>query len=188
MITFDRAYFEALYQRDIDPWQFRLSEYERLKYAKTIAALPDVPFDRCLELGCSIGELTRRLLSRCRHIVAIDTSIRALEEARRSCPDARVDFRQAHLPDGELGLNYDLVVASEILYYLDAAALRCLALRLAKIVTPGACIVSVHWTGQTNYPLAAGEATRLCFDEAGITSLRTDIGSAFRLDMGRFPV
>jgi trans-aconitate methyltransferase len=186
MTTFDRAYFETLYRRNIDPWQFRASDYERRKYAKTIAALPDVRFEQCLELGCSIGELTHRLLSRCRRIVAIETSLRALEEARRSCPDARADFRQAHLPAGDLGSDYDLVVASEILYYLDAAALRRLAHRLAQIVMPGACIVSVHWTGPTNYPLTADAATRLCFDEAQIESLRTDIHPEFRLDVGRF--
>jgi trans-aconitate methyltransferase len=186
MIGFDRSYFEALYQEDIDPWKFRVSEYEHLKFAKTIAALPGLRFEKCLELGCSIGELTRRLLSRCNRIVAIDTSVLALEEARSACPTPRVEFRQTHLPDGDLGSGYDLVIASEILYYLDAVALRRLACRLRKIVPRGAYIVSVHWTEPTNYPLTADIATQLCFEEAKIECQRTDIFPKFRLDVGRF--
>jgi 2-polyprenyl-3-methyl-5-hydroxy-6-metoxy-1,4-benzoquinol methylase len=188
MITFDRAYFEALYQTDIDPWKFRASEYERAKYDMTIAVLPDVPFEKCLELGCSIGALTCRLASCCKSIVAIDTSALALEEARNSCPDPRVDFRQMHLPDGDLGSGYDLVVASEILYFLDTPALCRLAHQLRTAVVVGAHFVSVHWTGPTNYPLTADAATRLCFDEAKITSLRTDVEPNFRLDVGRFSI
>ena len=33
------AYFEAIYERDPDPWRFQTSAYERAKYDATLAAL-----------------------------------------------------------------------------------------------------------------------------------------------------
>ena len=34
------TYFTALYAADADPWRFATSDYEREKYAATLAALP----------------------------------------------------------------------------------------------------------------------------------------------------
>ena len=35
------SYFDAIYERDADPWRFRTSAYERAKYDATLAALPE---------------------------------------------------------------------------------------------------------------------------------------------------
>jgi hypothetical protein len=53
------AYFDALYARDPDPWRFATSDYERAKYRATLAALPGPLLGAALEVGCSIGVLTR---------------------------------------------------------------------------------------------------------------------------------
>jgi predicted TPR repeat methyltransferase len=186
MPRYDRAYWDALYAQDIDPWHFRTSAYERDKYATTIAALGGRTFRCGLELGCSIGVLTRQLAAHCDRLVAVDTSERALEEARRHCPYAHVEFRQAHLPNGHLDGRYDLIVASEILYYLHPPALIALARRLKKMAEPDAWLLSVHWTGSTDYPLSAQDATTLCFDASGVEHVRTFHAPGFRLDLGRF--
>ena len=47
----------------------------------------------------------------------------------------------ADLPDGP----FDLVVASEILYYLDADELQATLDRLCELLAPGARLVAVHW-------------------------------------------
>ncbi|MBE1161559.1 class I SAM-dependent DNA methyltransferase [Dyella acidiphila] len=186
MPTFDRAYFEALYAAESDPWAFRSSGYEHHKYSATIAALEGGRFQRCLELGCSIGVLTRRLLEHCDYVVAIDTSEQALAEARQYCVSDCVTFRQLHLPDGDLGRGYDLVVASEVLYYLERPALIRLSHHLRRVVQRQALLLAVHWTGTTNYPLTADEATRIAFEETGAEWLHGKTEPCFRLDVGRF--
>ena len=46
-------YFAAIYARDPDPWRFAESDYERAKYAATLAALALAfrPFELFLEAG-----------------------------------------------------------------------------------------------------------------------------------------
>jgi hypothetical protein len=38
--TLQPGYFDRLYGQDPDPWRFATSDYERAKYAATVAALP----------------------------------------------------------------------------------------------------------------------------------------------------
>ena len=51
-------YFDRMYAESDDPWRFETSEYERRKYAATLAALPRARYENALEIGCSIGVLT----------------------------------------------------------------------------------------------------------------------------------
>lgn len=161
MSRFDRTYFESLYERNPDPWKFRDSAYEQGKYAVTIASLARPHYAKALELGCSIGVLTQRLAGICDEVVAVDTSTRALAAARASCSGMNVDFRQAHLPDGDWGTGFDLVVLSEILYYLDVRALERLARRVEDAMLAGAECIAVHWIGETDYPLSGDRASEL---------------------------
>ena len=158
MNPFDRTHFEDLYERDPDPWKFRSSAYEESKYANTIAKLARPHYAKALELGCSIGVLTQRLAGVCDEVVAVDTSRRALAVARASCRCANVSFRQAHLPDGEWGSGFDLIVLSEILYYLEVTALDLLARRIESSISDHAECIAVHWIGNTDYPLSGDRA------------------------------
>ena len=63
-MTLPAAYFDSLYAAEADPWAFATSDYEREKYAATLAALPRPHYARALEIGCSIGVLTRMLAGR----------------------------------------------------------------------------------------------------------------------------
>ena len=63
-------YFERLYAESADPWDFEASPYETAKYAATLAALPRPRYANALELGCSIGVLTRQLAPRCERLLA----------------------------------------------------------------------------------------------------------------------
>lgn len=187
MSTFDQTHFDNLYAADIDPWRFRNSTYEAEKYRATLQALPSESFCRCLELGCSIGVLTRLLAERCESIVAVDTSEKALAEARKVCHAMPVNFVQAHLPDGDFGDGFDLVIASEVLYYLEPAALRQLARKLVDVVKPGACCVAVHWTGETDYPMTADDAVILFEQEASLRRVSQQNTASYRLDVWSFP-
>ena len=57
------------------------------------------------------------------------------------------------LPDGE----FDLVVASEILYYLPADALAATLAWLDAALVPGGHLVAVHWSGRGARPPASAD-------------------------------
>lgn len=187
MSNYDHAHFEQLYEKDIDPWQFCSSAYEAAKYRATLNALPSGRFSRCLELGCSIGVLTKELAQRCDTVVGVDTSARALQEAAARCKGLDVRFVQAHLPAGDFGENFDLIVASEVLYFLDADALQSLAGRLVAAASPHALCVGVHWTGSTDYPLSADEASEQLQKLAHLERIAHTETETYRLDLWRFP-
>jgi trans-aconitate methyltransferase len=159
--AYDHAYFERLYSDHVDPWSVLASAYERNKFEATIDALDKPTYEHALELGCSIGGLTKYLAPRCNALTAIDTSVAALKRAREWCPEPHVRFVQAHLPDGDWKGAYDLVVLSEVLYYFTVPALVRLAGRLTHAIMPTTTFVVVHWTGETDYPLTGDRATEL---------------------------
>jgi len=159
--TYDHAHFERLYTDHVDPWSVLTSSYERDKFQATMDAMEKDRYEHILELGCSIGGLTRHLASRCNALTAVDTSGIALQRAREWCAQPHVRFVQAHLPDGDWDANYDLIVLSEVLYYFPIPALVRLAERISRIATPSTEFVVVHWTGETDYPLSGDRATEL---------------------------
>ncbi len=114
------AYFDALYARQNDPWCFATSPYEQAKYAATLQALATERFDSALEVGCSIGVLTRLLAGRCARVLAVDVAEAALAQARRHCSDLdHVAFERLQVPAEWPRQTFDLIVFSEVLYYLS---------------------------------------------------------------------
>jgi trans-aconitate methyltransferase len=152
------AYFDQLYAADPDPWRFATSFYERAKYLVTLAALPSRRFASGLEVGCSIGVLTRLLAAQCDRLLGVDVSAAPLVQARRTCADLRhVSFRQARIPAEWPAGRFDLVVLSEVLYFLNAEQIAATARRLDACLLPGAAVVAVNWLGDTG-TLCDGEA------------------------------
>jgi SAM-dependent methyltransferase len=144
------AYFEELYARDPDPWDFATSEYEAAKYDATIAAL-DPPYASALEVGCSIGVLTARLAERCERLLAIDVAESALAHARERAP--RATFERREIPEEWPDGPFDLIVCSEVLYYLDAAALDQTIDEIQRTLVPAGSLLAVHWRHPTRtYP------------------------------------
>ncbi len=157
--SLDPGYFEDIYARSPDPWGFRTSAYERGKYLATLDILPRARYGSALEVGCSIGVFTRLLAARCDAVLALDASARALAEARRDDADlAHVSFREATLPGDFPEGRYDLIVLSEVLYYLSTADLGRLAERCLASLAPDGHMVLCHWLGETDYPLTGDEA------------------------------
>ena len=153
------AYFDRLYAADPDPWQFATSDYEREKYAATLAALPRERYASILEVGCSVGVLTRQLAARGDALQALDVSPMALDQARERCAALpHVRFAEARVPTNWPAGTFDLVVLSEVVYYLDRGDVDALALRVAGSVAVQADIILVHWLGETDYPLTDDEA------------------------------
>jgi SAM-dependent methyltransferase len=140
--------FERLYSESPDPWGYRTSPYEREKYAATLAALPAGEQGLCLEVGCSIGVFTALLAERCRHVVAIDFSLRAIELAREELREvANVELLRAGFPSEAPPGSWDLVVCSEVLYYLREPELEEAIGWIEAQLAHGACVVAVSWRG-----------------------------------------
>jgi SAM-dependent methyltransferase len=179
-------YFESLYARDGDPWKFASSDYEREKYARTLAALPEARYGAALEVGCSIGVLTSELAKRCDRLVAIDAAPTPLIEARRRCGElTNVEFAQMFVPGAWPDGVFDLILLSEVIYYLDAGDVAELAKRVEAALAPRATILLVHWTGETDYPLSGDHAAELFIQCLGdrVEVVGSDQRPNYRLDV-----
>ncbi len=177
-------WFERLYQQDDDPWHFQTSGYEQRKYECTLAALGDRRFTRGLEVGCSVGVFTALLAERCEHLLAIDVSARALALAARRLADrAAVALSRAAFPEEMPEGNWDLVLCSEVLYYLDSSALELAAARLADVLGAGGTVLAVHWRPATQtYPFTGDGVHDLLLERLGHWHALDSRTARYRLD------
>ncbi|MDA0162588.1 nodulation S family protein [Solirubrobacter ginsenosidimutans] len=145
------AFFDEIYAADPDPWKFETSAYEQAKYDATIEALQPQRFANGLEIGCSIGVLTQRLAALTDDLLAIDVATAALQRAEaRDLPDVTFERREVpeEFPDGA----YDLIVISEVMYYLDPPAFDATCDAIER--TLNGTLLAVHWRPDApSYPL-----------------------------------
>ena len=185
MKRLDRPYFEQLYARSPDPWDFATSEYERRKYEQTLAVLGGRHFRRALEVGSSIGIFTAMLASYCDSLLALDTSERAVEIARERLSGYRqVSIERRTVPEEMPEGPFDLIVASEVLYYLPPevalGALRC----FEEALEPGGLLLIVHWRKQTKtYPMQGDAVHELLIENSKLTNVETIVEPEYRLDL-----
>jgi predicted TPR repeat methyltransferase len=153
------AAFDARYRSEGDPWGYRSSAYEREKYAATLAACGAGPFRCALELGASIGVFSALLAPRCEALSTIDFSSVAVREARRELARfAHVRALVGEIPAALEDATHDLIVASEILYYLAPEALDLTLPRLERRLASGGRLVVVHWRpAGPERPFTAGQ-------------------------------
>ena len=184
--TLKPEYFDALYTVDPDPWNFAASPYEQEKYTLTLNAIPKPHCRSALEVGCSIGVLTRLLALRCDAVLAIDAARTPLAEARRRCADLPgVRFEQMFVPEQWPDGAFELILLSEVVYYFSPEDVGRLAARVTRSLSRKGSVILVHWTGPTDYPLSADEATALFIERTGSTCfvMRADRYAEFRMDV-----
>jgi predicted TPR repeat methyltransferase len=184
--TLRPGYFERLYQEDPDPWRFATSDYEREKYAATIAALPQQKYARGFEVGCSIGVLTRQLATRCDALVAVDVAEAALVQARERCADLHhVAFARMTVPGDWPTGRFDLVIFSEVLYYLGLDGIAEAARRTLACIEPGGTVLLVNWRGPTDGACSGEEAADRFAAACGNAARRIQLERAerYRLDV-----
>lgn len=151
-----REYFERLYGESADPWRISDGWYERRKRALVLAALPSPRFSVVFEPGCSNGELTVELAARCDRLVAWDVVDAAVIRTRqRTATISGVEVRQAGLPDDWPDERADLIVLSEVGYYLAEADLTRAVDTATKHLVEGGTMLAVHWRHEApDYPLS----------------------------------
>ncbi|MGH3755619.1 MAG: PIG-L family deacetylase [Pseudonocardiaceae bacterium] len=139
--------FTELYADGNDPWRTG-SWYERRKRAVALASLPRERYRAAFEPGCGTGELTVGLAERCGYVLASDPVPTAVERARAATADtAGVQVECGALPAAVPHEPIDLAVFSEVLYYLDDAAVHETLDRTLAVLEPGGDVLIVHWRG-----------------------------------------
>jgi cyclopropane fatty-acyl-phospholipid synthase-like methyltransferase len=152
-------HFQRIYEASPDPWGFVTNPYEQEKYQRTLGALGERRFAAGLEVGCSIGVLTRLLAPRCDALLGVDLVEQPLEAARARCADQpHVRFERMQVPQAWPDGRFDLIVLSEVLYFLTAADIEWCARRVRGSLVPGGVVVLVNWLGQSDDPTPGDEA------------------------------
>jgi predicted O-methyltransferase YrrM len=170
------VYFDRMYAGAEDPWQLSTRWYEQRKYAITLALLPDRRYRHAYEPGCSIGTLTAQLARRCDHVTAVDVADAALRSAdarlrRAGCRD-RVTLCRSSLDVTWPSGPFDLLMLSEVAYYLEADALAAVLGRECPRLQRGAKVVAAHWRpAVADYPLTGDAAHAVIAETPGLTSV-----------------
>ena len=139
-------HFDAMFSVSDDPWHFKTRWYESRKRELTLAALPAPRFGTAYEPGCANAELSLALAPRCDRLLISDGSPRAVQVAReRTAHLGNVEVRQAWIPDRWPEQQFDLIVLSEVAYYLGEQALDILAERMIVSMLPHGTLLACHW-------------------------------------------
>lgn len=185
--TLTTEYFDKVYAANDDPWNFTSSEYEAAKYCATLAALPEENYRNAFEIGCSIGILTAQLAARCDKLLAIDVSEKALKQAKKRCADLpNVQLRVMQIPGEFPDEIFDLILISEVGYYLAPADWRLAMEKVFAQLARGGHVALVHWTPFVHDYPQTGDAVHDAFAEyAGgkMRNLKSFRGEKYRLDV-----
>lgn len=137
--------FASLYAEAADPWSVETKWYERRKRAVVLACLPDEHYDTIVEPACGVGALTRDLASRADHVIAFDPVPAAVSRTRDAVADlSHVDVHIGSVPES-LTHPADLLVYSELLYYLDDRAFEETLAASVATLRPGGHLLAAHW-------------------------------------------
>lgn len=179
-------YFTDLYDDRDDPWSLTDRWYERRKRALTVGILPLERYASALEIGCSIGLLTEMLAPRCDRLLATDIAARPVELARErlaaTAEGSVVEFAVMSAPEEWPSQRFDLILLSEMGYYLDEESLAALARRCAASLNDGGVVVACHWRHPVDdYPLRGDRVHEILAEASGLIPLAEYIDVDFRL-------
>lgn len=144
-------HFDQLFAGNNDPWAYRHSWYERRKRALTLAVLTRPRYASVFEPGCANGELSADLASRCDRLLCCDAAGAAVNLAKARLlgfPHARVEH--SRLPEQWPAGPFDLIVLSELCYYLSTDDLHRLVDRALASLTDDGQLLACHWRPQTD--------------------------------------
>jgi SAM-dependent methyltransferase len=178
-------HFDRLWAGEDDPWGLEGSWYEDRKRALAVAALPDPHYRRALEPGCAGGALSELLAPRCAELHCLDVADAALARARArlaGCPHVRV--ARGGVPDDLPEGRFDLVVVSEVAYYLGAPDRARLWRTVVDGLEPGGTLLAVHWIREApEYPVTGDAVLDELAGVDGLEPLADHREADFRLDV-----
>lgn len=179
------SYFADMYRVSADPWHLAERWYEARKYALTVAALPARHYRRAFEPGCSVGVLSALLAPRCDRLLSWDRRpeavtaaadrVRSFEGAETACGTVPEQW-----PDG----RFDLIVLSELLYYLDADDRARLLKAALHSLDGGGHLLAAHWRHHVpEHAAEAAEVHRELNESAELLALARHREDDFLLDV-----
>lgn len=152
------GYFEAMFRKSDDPWEFQTRWYERRKRALTLACLPSDRYAHGFEPGCANGELSARLATRCDRLLVSDGIDKAVALSRQRLKDfGNVEVRKAWIPRDWPNDKFDLIVLSEFLFYLQPEAIAQIAAKAQASLMPGGVILACHWRHPIQHCVVNGD-------------------------------
>ena len=176
---------DELHDSSSDPWQVRTSWYEQRKRDVTLAALPHERYGRALEVGGSVGALAEDLATRCDRLVVVDESGAAVEAARSSLRGLdHVEVVPGSVPEDWPDGPFDLVVVSEVGYFLSPARLGRLVTRVDASLADDGALVLCHWRHPVRgWPLDGLRVHELWTRSSALPVVATHLERDFRLDV-----
>ncbi|RMQ47718.1 Methyltransferase [Pseudomonas cichorii] len=178
-------YFDEIFRDNNDPWAFRQRWYERRKRALTLATLTRERYSTIFEPGCANAELSAELAARCDRLECCDTSSRAVELARqRLAGFDHAHVQQARLPQQWPEGRFELIVLSELGYYLDREDLhRLIDCALASLTSDGQ-LLACHWRPAIEgCPLNADQVHRILAERLQMHRLSSHHEDDFLMDL-----
>lgn len=160
---YSEAYFDALYEGNKDPWHYQTRWYEKRKRDICLSLLPQSQYGRGIELGCGNGVFSELLAHRCQSLVSIDGNRQAVSLAKQRLakvchaqvihgiiPDIFSALPNSLLQHGpsthnRLQPTFDLIIISEILYYLSADDIDIVIAWVQKHLAAGGTLLCCHW-------------------------------------------
>lgn len=164
------SHFEELYSADPDPFGVGDRWYERRKRALLTASLTSERYRSTWDSACGTGHLATSLADRSDLLLATDASPAACRLATERLSGVQHATVATHLlPDPPDGSGpFDLVVLSEVLYYLDAGG-RAATARTVDLVADRSAtaeVIAVNWRHRPSDAQTSGEESVLELDEA----------------------
>lgn len=179
--SYPASYFDAMYQDNSDPWQYQTRWYEKRKRDISLAVLPQAQYANAIELGCGNGVFSELLAQRCQALLSLDGNQHAVQLAQqRLARFSHVKVIQGLIPQAlntlspalnmantkasntainpssnKLQPPYDLIVISEVLYYLAPADIESVITWVGQSLAINGTLFCCHW----RYPIEGFEMT-----------------------------
>ncbi|MFU8927518.1 class I SAM-dependent methyltransferase [Acinetobacter puyangensis] len=141
------AYFDRLYHENTDPWGYAQRWYEQRKRQICLAVLLKPMYQHILEIGCSNGFFSQYLAAHGQQLTCVDANTTAIQLAsNRLKLFKHVQVLQKQMPEQYPTQPFDLIVLSEMAYYLTESELILLIKKIQNSMqqTQGT-LLCCHW-------------------------------------------
>lgn len=143
-------YFDELYKKSDDPWEYEQRWYEERKRQICLALLLKPVYSKVLEIGCSNGVFSQHLAQRAKQLICLDANSKAIQLAKTRLENlSHVQVIQQRIPDQFPAGSFDLIIISEIMYYLKPEELSRLIEKVENSLTSQGVVLCCHW----RYPI-----------------------------------
>lgn len=142
-----RSYFEIKYSKR-DPYLTTSNNREIEKLEITFNSIKGHNYKHILDIGCGEGYLIEKLLPIADMVTIIDISRLSINRARnRIGKRENIKFIREDILRFDTQERFDLIICSEVLFYLQVPDIISLANKIVKWLLPGGHLLLVHVYG-----------------------------------------